>query len=170
MMSCLQPCCPSICAPHGPLPLPADKKGGIGLWHVNEGSWELPAAARRAQPILRRPAPDDTAAAEEGEGAKPAAVSGAAVSVDSAGGEVAGGEDADAAAAFDGVLALQPQHYQYVSGLRWAGGSGRGASLFTCAYDGSLRRLDVERGVSGESAGSAERAHGLVLGGAVDGS
>ena len=39
---------------------------------------------------------------------------------------------------------------RYVSGLRWAGGSGRGAALFTASYDGSLRRLDVERGVSGE--------------------
>ncbi len=41
---------------------------------------------------------------------------------------------------------------RYVSGLRWAGGSGRGAALFTASYDGSLRRLDAERGVSGEQA------------------
>ncbi len=36
------------------------------------------------------------------------------------------------------------------AGLKWAGGSGRGASLFTASYDGSLRRLHVERGVTGE--------------------
>lgn len=36
------------------------------------------------------------------------------------------------------------------AGLKWAGGSGRGASLFTASYDGSLRRLDVERGASGQ--------------------
>lgn len=150
----LAPLLPLILCSQWLLPLPpaADKKGGIGLWHVNEGSWELPAAARRAQPILRRPAPDDPAAEEEegSRGAKPAAVGGAAVSVDSAGGQEAGGDDdGDAAPAFDGVLALQPQHFQYISGLKWAGGSGRGASLFTASYDGSLRRLDVERGVSG---------------------
>lgn len=49
---------------------------------------------------------------------------------------------------FDGVLLLQPQHYQYICGLKWAGGSGRGAALFTASYDGSLRRLDLEKGVS----------------------
>lgn len=32
----------------------ADKKGNVSLWHVNEGSYELPPAARRAEPILRR--------------------------------------------------------------------------------------------------------------------
>ena len=49
------------------------------------------------------------------------------------------------------MLSLLPQHHQYVCGLKWAGGGGRGAALFTASYDGSLRRLDVERGVSGES-------------------
>ena len=43
-----------------------------------------------------------------------------------------------------------PHPHRYVSGLRWAGGSGRGAALFTASYDGSLRHLDVERGISGE--------------------
>ena len=57
---------------------------------------------------------------------------------------------ADGSEQFDGVLSLLPQHHQYICGLKWAGGSGRGAALYTASYDGSLRRLDVERGVSGE--------------------
>lgn len=35
-------------------PSSADKKGNVSLWHVNEGSYELPAAARRSDPMLRR--------------------------------------------------------------------------------------------------------------------
>lgn len=62
-------------------------------------------------------------------------------------------EEGGSSEAFDGVLALQQQHYEYISGLKWAGGAGRGASLFTAAYDGSLRRLDVTRGVSGDVIG-----------------
>ena len=46
---------------------PADKRGNVGLWHVNEGSYELPAAARRAAPILRRPAVKEEEE-QEGEG------------------------------------------------------------------------------------------------------
>ena len=55
----------------GALP-PADKRGNVGLWHVNEGSYELPAAARRAAPILRRPEAKE-GQEEEGEGEEPEA-------------------------------------------------------------------------------------------------
>jgi hypothetical protein len=68
----------------------------------------------------------------------------AALSLDAAGESEQDGEEG-----FDGVLLLQAQHYQYISGLKWAGGSGRGASLFTTSYDGSLRCMDVQAGVSG---------------------
>ncbi|EFN57084.1 hypothetical protein CHLNCDRAFT_143861 [Chlorella variabilis] len=139
----------------------ADKKGHVGLWHVSEGSYELPPSARRSQPILRH-APKQEQQEEEqqeqAEGsadAKPAATGAATVSLDAAGSAAAGpaaagGEPSSASAseAFDGVVSLQAQHYQYICGLRWAGGSGRGAALFTASYDGSLRRLDVQRGVS----------------------
>ncbi|KAI7843657.1 hypothetical protein COHA_002559 [Chlorella ohadii] len=147
----------------------ADKKGNVSLWHVNEGSYELPPAACRTEPILRRAAASEEQREQqqaEGEGGedvqvcKPAATSAAAVSLDASAGKAArpgsrassgsgtGSEEQQEAGPFDGVLLLQPQHYQYVSGLRWAGGSGRGAALFTASYDGSLRRLDVEQGVS----------------------
>ncbi|KAL4433964.1 hypothetical protein ABPG75_000405 [Micractinium tetrahymenae] len=134
----------------------ADKKGNVGLWHVNEGQYELPSEARPAEPILKRPSKASERATEQaaadvsneqgGQAATSGAVSldgsaaaGTAASADSSGGS--GG-------AFDGVVALQPPHYEYICGLKWAGGSGRGASLFTASYDGSLRRLDVERGIS----------------------
>lgn len=131
----------------------------MGLWHVAEGSWELPAASRRAQPILRPRAAQQHEQQEQGEEA--AAAEEAALSLDGSAGAQpmpsSGGSDGEqgeeAGAAFDGVLSLTPQHYQYICGLRWAGGAGRGAALFTASYDGSLRRLDPERGVSGELAG-----------------
>jgi hypothetical protein len=66
------------------------------------------------------------------------------------GGGAAAAAAADGSEQFDGVLSLLPQHHQYICGLKWAGGAGRGSALFTASYDGSLRRLDVERGVSGE--------------------
>jgi hypothetical protein len=54
--------------------LPADKRGNVGLWHVNEGSYELPAAARRAAPILRLPAVEEDgqeeAEEQEAEGSR----------------------------------------------------------------------------------------------------
>lgn len=128
----------------------ADKKGNVGLWHVNEGQYELPAEARTAEPLLKRAAVASEGASEAPatEGKEQAATSGA-VSLDgpAAGGNAAGG-DSGSSSGFDGVLALAPPHYEYICGLKWAGGSGRGASLFTASYDGSLRRLDVARGVS----------------------
>ncbi|KAK9823208.1 hypothetical protein WJX72_001110 [[Myrmecia] bisecta] len=50
--------------------------------------------------------------------------------------EEADGEDDD-----DGVLEFEP-HYSYICGLRWAGGCGSAAKLFTASYDGSVRMLD----------------------------
>lgn len=41
----------------------------------------------------------------------------------------------------DGVLLLKP-HSSYVSGMQWLGG-GVSAALYTCAYDGVVRRLDT---------------------------
>ena len=41
--------------------------------------------------------------------------------------------------AYDGVLSFKGIHYEYISGLRW-----HGTTLFTCSYDGSLRRLDLD--------------------------
>ncbi len=58
-----------------------------------------------------------------------------------------GAEAAGTADDFDGVLEFEP-HYQYMSGMRWAAsGAEGGVSLFTLSYDGSLRALDIERGV-----------------------
>ncbi|KAK9868093.1 hypothetical protein WJX84_011731 [Apatococcus fuscideae] len=45
----------------------------------------------------------------------------------------------------DGVLELNP-HGSYICGLRWAGGTGAAACLFTCSYDGSVRMLDPAAG------------------------
>ncbi|KAI3434695.1 hypothetical protein D9Q98_002758 [Chlorella vulgaris] len=131
----------------------ADKKGNVGLWHINEGSFRPPAW--QGQPILRPRTQQqqhegagqqaEHEGQEGGPGAQPAGAAGtAALSLDAAGeSEQDGGEEG-----FDGVLLLQAQHYQYISGLKWAGGSGRGASLFTASYDGSLRCMDVQAGVS----------------------
>jgi hypothetical protein len=41
----------------------------------------------------------------------------------------------------DGVLLLKP-HASYVSGLQWLS-DGSSATLYTCAYDGVVRRLDT---------------------------
>ncbi|KAL4441841.1 hypothetical protein ABPG77_003757 [Micractinium sp. CCAP 211/92] len=117
----------------------ADKKGNVGLWHVNEGQYELPAEARPAEPILKQAPASLEATPEE----HPAAATSGAVSL-----ETPAAGDNGSGGAFDGVLALNPPHYEYICGLKWAGASGRGASLFTASYDGSLRRLDVEQGVS----------------------
>lgn len=221
---------------------PADKKGNVGLWHVNEGSFALPAAARRAQPILR---PRQAAAEgqeeggppEEGEAGKtgggrllcaaacamhegllpqclqpallnsagnsacplqppprrrcrwmalPAALRGPAVAAQGRRRRAdlmaccccsrsttrcaqaawsiewwqqQGGTGAPALLTVGAALSarhlvhlarlLLSGRLQYICGLRWAGGAGRSAALFTASYDGSLRRLDAERGVSG---------------------
>lgn len=101
----------------------ADKRGGVGLWHVDaDGN-----AARQAS---------HSEEAEEADAAAVATMDHHA-NEDSAEGD--GGED--------GVLVFAP-HSEYISGLKWAGGSGAGAAkLFTAAYDGSVRRLDAERSV-----------------------
>lgn len=39
-------------------------------------------------------------------------------------------------------------HRQYISGLRWAGGPGHSAGLFSASYDGSLRRFDPGAGAA----------------------
>ncbi|KAK3278453.1 hypothetical protein CYMTET_13611, partial [Cymbomonas tetramitiformis] len=56
----------------------------------------------------------------------------------------------------DGVLLFKP-HLQYVSGLRWAGApSGGSCQLYSCSYDGSVRRLDPETAQFLEVYGSDE--------------
>ena len=59
-------------------------------------------------------------------------------------------DDDDDDSSFDGVLSFTI-HHQYISGLKWAGTGARAGSsnhsLFTCSYDGSIRRLDLTRGV-----------------------
>lgn len=55
----------------------------------------------------------------------------------------------------DGV-AVFPAHRSYVSGLRFVG-SGTGAELLTAAYDGAVRRMDVERGEMALVWGDEER-------------
>jgi WD40 repeat protein len=52
-----------------------------------------------------------------------------------------GGEGED----FVGVVKFSP-HSEYVSALAWLG-RGRGAKLLSSSYDGSVRLLDVEKGV-----------------------
>jgi hypothetical protein len=53
--------------------------------------------------------------------------------------EQEGGEGGDGSE--DGVLLLKP-HSSYVSGMQWLG-DGASAALYTCAYDGVVRRLDT---------------------------
>lgn len=117
-------------------------------------------------PLTRQPArgpPHPLTTAATGEAAQLSPEGG------SEGGEGGGGDGGGGA--FDGVLALRSQHYEYMCGLKFAGGSGRGSSLFTASYDGSLRRLDLQRGVSGARAALSGWAGGWAgRGGRLGGS
>jgi len=62
--------------------------------------------------------------------------------------DAAGAEDEDGQASLgeDGVLLTRP-HLEYISGLRWARA---GARLVSSSYEGTIRSLDVQKGVSEE--------------------
>lgn len=62
--------------------------------------------------------------------------------------DAAGAEDEDGQASLgqDGVLLTRP-HLEYISGLRWARA---GARLVSSSYEGCVRSLDAEKGVSEE--------------------
>lgn len=99
----------------------ADKKGRIGLWNVDY----KPTEDKNSDKNEKEPS-DKTTAEEQPLGS---------VELPE--------EDEDSE--YDGMLAFRT-HYEYISGLKWAGG-GSAPSLMTCAYDGSVRQLDLEKGV-----------------------
>eukprot|EP00887_Chlorella_sp_A99_P003623 scaffold7.g3623.t1 len=119
----------------------SDKQGNVGLWHCNHGKCELLVQAARQPPILAQ----QQQAVADGAGRSAGAAGDAA-----AGAAAATGREQQLEAEeeqFDGVLLTSP-HYQYISGLKWAGGAAAAAQLFTVSYDGSARALDVATGTS----------------------
>eukprot|EP00890_Picochlorum_soloecismus_P002433 jgi/Picsp_1/3190/NSC_06030-R1_wd repeat-containing protein 76-like len=111
----------------------ADKRGNLGLWRVNYDGHGVVHDAT------------------DGEKEETATVVGDARIHLAHSTENATVEDDDSLQGdnnddFDGVLAFVP-HSQYISGLAWSNNSSNtsGCSLYTSAYDGSVRRLDIER-------------------------
>ncbi|KAL3141680.1 hypothetical protein ABBQ32_004368 [Trebouxia sp. C0010 RCD-2024] len=102
----------------------ADKSGHIGLWSVDhEGAAPSPSASKENEGQPNQA--DGQGASVKGE-----------ESSKGEGQDLEMGEGDD-----DGVLELAP-HYQYISGLRWAGGNGNCGKLVSGSYDGSVRMLD----------------------------
>lgn len=97
----------------------ADKRGGIGLWNVDHE--------------IQTTEPNGTLA----EGSDDASSLEGALE----------GVDGVQKNSFDGVLAFNGVHYQYVSGLKWGNTSHGTETLYTCSYDGSVRQLDPEKGI-----------------------
>ncbi len=82
---------------------------------MNEGSYSLPASAKRSQPILRRSAEQAEGAEAEQKKEKDDEEQGEEEEEEE--GKAAVSLDADSASPpFDGVVSLQAQHYQYISG------------------------------------------------------
>ncbi|KAL6785517.1 hypothetical protein ACKKBF_B00595 [Auxenochlorella protothecoides x Auxenochlorella symbiontica] len=98
-----------------------DKEGNLSLWYCAEAAQALDRASSRGD-----------AGSSEGEGGSS---------------EAATSGTAESEAEFDGLVSLG-YHRQYISGLRWAGGPGHGAGLFSASYDGSLRRFDPGAGAA----------------------
>ncbi|DBB11441.1 hypothetical protein WJX82_009846 [Trebouxia sp. C0006] len=106
----------------------ADKSGHIGLWSVDAD--------------LARPSGSATKENEEQNHENEGQAEGQQQSVKGDKSDKGEGEDLEMREGDDdGVLELAP-HYQYISGLRWAGGRGNCAKLVTASYDGSVRMLD----------------------------
>jgi WD repeat-containing protein 76 len=119
----------------------ADKRGSVGLWHVDAAAASLLPARAEDVDIDEHKKED---ARTRGSKQSPVSPVSAQIALDSpAVGDVPQRGEDEQDGAFDGVLSFSGLHYQYISGLKWAG---HDPSLFTCAYDGSLRRLDVEKG------------------------
>ena len=107
----------------------ADKKGNIGLWQVDY---------KPSEEVSKTPtnANDNIEIVKDNSSGSDDQPSDAAM-------ELADDDMEDSE--YDGVLSFSI-HYEYISGLKWAGG-GSAPSLMTCAYDGSIRKLNPERGV-----------------------
>jgi WD40 repeat protein len=107
----------------------ADKRGNLGLWRVNYEHGDHDSLATKvvvddARIHLAQSTESNSAAHDD----------------DSLETNTTTNKDS-----FDGVLAFVP-HTQYISGLAWSNSGSIGSSaLYTSAYDGSVRRLDVER-------------------------
>lgn len=118
----------------------SDKRGGLGLWNVDFNCKEHADALAVAEPEKKKqkkinsPSPAPGAVALDKQKKKESDE------------EEEDEDDGKQSDEFDGVLTFSGIHYEYISGLKWAGGGSR-PSLFSCAYDGSIRRLDLERGV-----------------------
>ncbi|KAH7619959.1 hypothetical protein Ndes2526B_g05205 [Nannochloris sp. 'desiccata'] len=123
----------------------ADKRGGLGLWNVDFNAKEHADALVVSEPESKKqkkvssPSPAPGAVAldknekkikEEGEEKEEEDVE----------------EGTDDSEAFDGVLTFFGIQYEYISGLKWAGSSSL-PSLYSCSYDGTIRCLDIQRGV-----------------------
>jgi WD40 repeat protein len=115
----------------------SDKRGELGLWNIDFNEQEHadalltalePTQKKQKKTISPSPAPGAVALDKK----KPK--------------KEEEEEEDDESNAFDGVLTFSGIHYEYVSGLKWAG-SGSSPSLYSVAYDGSIRCLDIERGV-----------------------
>jgi len=107
----------------------ADKRGNLGLWRVNyDGSVDASENVEETSRVVV-----DDARIHLSESTDNA--TSIAVDDDDSLGDNANDE------LFDGVLAFVP-HSQYISGLAW---SNSNRSLYTAAYDGSVRKLDAER-------------------------
>ena len=109
----------------------ADKRGNLGLWRVNyehgeDGSF-VTKVVDDARIHLAQSTDSNSAANNDDD-------------------SVATNDDNKDS--FDGVLAFVP-HTQYISGLAWSNSNNSNSisssSLYTSAYDGSVRKLDVER-------------------------
>ena len=109
----------------------ADKRGGLGLWVVDD---EILSEALNSN-ILSKSNGDKLIEEElNGDSATLQHV------------ELEPPSDSDGTEnKFDGVFSIVNTHYQYISGLKWAGNSS--VNLYSCSYDGSIRCLDASKGV-----------------------
>jgi len=117
-----------------------DKRGGLGLWNLDFSAAEHADArvvseresgGEQKRTKTPSPAPGAVALDKKEKETKRKNV------------EEAAEENSEE---FDGVLTFSGIHYEYISGLKWAG-QGSLPSLYTCSYDGTIRCLDIQRGI-----------------------
>jgi WD40 repeat protein len=119
----------------------SDKRGGLGLWNVDFNAAEHAAALAglserepREHQKINSPSPAPGAVFLDKKEKKKKQKK-----------NLEEDEEEDSEA-FDGVLTFSGIHYEYISGLKWAGKSSL-PSLFSCSYDGTIRCLDIQRGI-----------------------
>ena len=113
----------------------ADKRGNLGLWLVD--SEELSKSLKRTSNSMRHTSENGNEASKHSQIPTPTSTQ---IELE----PPSDADDADATS-FDGVLSIPNIHYQYVSGLKWAGSLS--ANLYSCSYDGSVRCLDAFRAI-----------------------